>query len=415
MTSIITYVSDGPTTTPVGTAYTTVRRTRLSTSFRYDAGYLGLPGAYAIDPQLPVVGGGGARSLLGAGLPGAFSDAAPDRWGRNMISKRLRAQALADGRTPPTIGDVDYLLGVSDTTRQGALRFKLDEDGDFQHPGATVPKLISLPELRRAAEKVATDDPDEMTGIKILLDAGTGSLGGARPKASVRDGDQLFIAKFTHPDDEWSVIAWEKTALDLAEAAGISVPHTELLDIDGHDVLLLKRFDRRGHQRVGYISAMTLLQGSDGTHHDYIEIAEALAEHGSAASADLEQLWRRIAFSVAIHNTDDHLRNHGLLREGAGWRLSPAFDVNPNPSLSSARVTSIGGSSDLATDIIGLLTYSRTFGISAERAREIINEVVDAVRHYPEFARRNTVPTGEIARFAATLDATIDTLANGTP
>lgn len=410
MTSILAYVSEGSTTKRVGTAYTSIRRSNLTTSFRYEPDYLALPGAYAIDPELPVITG--STAIQRDGLPGAFGDAAPDRWGRNLISKRIRAQALEDGRTPPSIDEVDYLLGVNDSTRQGALRFKAEEAGEFLHPGMTVPKLLALPELRRAAEKVAASDPDDLTAIKALLDAGTGSLGGARPKASVRDGEQLCIAKFTHPDDEWSVIAWEKTALDLAERAGITVPRTELLHVDNYPVLLLERFDRQAERRIGYISAMTLLQAVDGSHHDYIEIAEALMDLGTRPKADLEELWRRIAFSIAIHNTDDHLRNHGLLRQGSGWALAPAFDINPNPSLPSVRQTSIGGSDGLASDLIGLVSHADTFGISGARAASIISEVVSAARDYRDVARRNSVPAGEITRFASTLEVTIDALAD---
>jgi len=411
MTSILTYLSEGSATTRIGTAYTSIRRSNLATSFRYEPDYIARTGAYSIDPELPLAGGTSSRAILRTGLPGAFGDAAPDRWGRNMISKRLRAAALDEGRSPPSIDEVDYLLGVSDSTRQGALRFKTDETGDFLHSGVEVPKLIALPRLRRAAEKVASSDPDDMTAIKELLDAGTGSLGGARPKASVRDGDQLYIAKFTHPDDEWSVIAWEKTALDLAESAGISVPRRELVRVDDHDVLLLERFDRRSEERIGYISAMTLLQSTDGTHRDYVEIAEALADHGSRPAADLEELWRRVAFSVAINNTDDHLRNHGFLHRDSGWQLSPAFDINPNPNISSARVTSIGGSSDRSTDLLGLMSYAATFGVSGTRARAIISEIVGATKNYRDVARRNSVPSAEIVRFSATLDVTIAALA----
>lgn len=190
MSRILTYLElDGRTWT-VGNAYFNFRRGRLTATFSYDRDYLAARGAYAIDPELRLSSGSWA---LPHGLPGAFSDAAPDRWGRNLIAKRLRAQAGIDGRAAPTLDDRDYLLGVSDETRQGALRFKTDIDGDFQHPAPDVPKLIALPTLLHAANAVAGDEPDNMEAVKTLLDAGTGSLGGARPKASVRDGDRLLI------------------------------------------------------------------------------------------------------------------------------------------------------------------------------------------------------------------------------
>jgi HipA-like C-terminal domain/Sigma-70, region 4 len=201
-----------------------------------------------------------------------------------------------------------------------------------------VPKIVNLPEVLNASDRVArgdTIDLADLSAIRILLDAGTGTLGGARPKASVvGDDGVLQIAKFPHPDDDWEVMAWEKTALDLAERAGIEVPRRTIAHINGRAVLLLDRFDRSGGQRVGYMSAMTLVQGRDGGGsgaRDYLELAAELADVSAATDADLSALWRRIAFSVAIHNTDDHFRNHGFLRQGSGWRLSPVFDVNPNP------------------------------------------------------------------------------------
>ena len=415
MTAIFTFMCNSGRTVRVGTAYTTARRSALSTTFSYDEGYLAHSNAYSIDPDFPVSDGTSARGLTRSGLPGSFSDAAPDRWGRNLISKRVRSDAAAEGRTPPIVTEVDYLLGVSDEIRQGALRFTSDPGGPFLRAETDVPKLVSLPQLMRAAEKVAGADTDDLAAIKVLLDAGTGSLGGARPKASVRDGDKLLLAKFAHPDDEWSVIAWEKTALDLAGAAGIEVARSELVRIDDKPVLLLDRFDREGADRVGYISAMTLLRDSDGTSHDYVEIAEALAEDGDSVASDLEQLWRRMAFSIAINNTDDHLRNHGFLRRPGGWALSPAFDINPNPQLSSTRVTTIGGSGDRASEITGLFSYASTFGLSQARAVAIVTEVADAARGYKTAAARNHVPSEELSRFATTIDSATEALSEASP
>jgi serine/threonine-protein kinase HipA len=308
----------------------------------------------------------------------------------------------------PTLDDRDYLLGVSDETRQGALRFKTDIGGEFQHPAPDVPKVIALPALLHAADAVARDEPDNIEAIKTLLDAGTGSLGGARPKASVRDGDRLLIAKFPHHGDGWSVIAWEKTALDLAEAAGISVPRRQLVGIEGSPVLLLDRFDREGAHRVGYVSAMTLLEAQDGQPRDYTEIAETIPENSSATTDDLRQLWRRIAFSVAVHNTDDHLRNHGFLRHEAGWRLAPAFDINPNPELAVQRVTSVGGAANPADEVNALLAYSENFGLTDRQARVVLREVADAAGNWAAVARRNGIAEAEIGRFDQTLKHTVD-------
>ncbi|SDT77180.1 type II toxin-antitoxin system HipA family toxin [Actinoplanes derwentensis] len=405
MSRLRTYVELAGRTVAAGDAHFNFRRGRLTATFSYERDYLALPGAYAVDPALGLATGAWP---LPQGLPGAFSDAAPDRWGRNLIAKRLRAEAVVEGRAMPTLDDRDYLLGVSDETRQGALRFKTDADDVFQHPSPDVPKLIALPTLLHAANAVARDEPDNLDAIKTLLDAGTGSLGGARPKASVRDDKRLMIAKFPHHSDGWSVIAWEKTALDLAEAAGIPVPGRQLVGIDGSPVLLLDRFDREGPNRIGYISSMTLLEAQDGQPRDYTEIAEILPENSSSAVEDLRQLWRRIAFSIAIHNTDDHLRNHGFLRRASGWRLAPAFDVNPNPELAAQRVTSVGGATRPADEVSALLVYAENFGLTDQQARTILRDVADAAANWGSIARRNGIAQAEIARFEPTLSHTID-------
>lgn len=393
-------------TVEVGTAYFTRHRNVLSTTFEYSPGYLGRKGAYAIDPALAMFKG---RQQV-TGLPGAFADCSPDRWGKNLITKRLQAQALQEGRTPPSLGDVDFLVGVSDVTRQGALRFKADADGPFLDPELTVPKMVELPRLLRAADRVSRDGGD-LAAIKALLDAGSGSLGGARPKASVRDRDRLLIAKFPNQRDEWDVMAWEKTALDLADRAGIEVPGNELVTIDGRHVLVLERFDRVGPQRVGYISAMTLVEASDGDVRDYIEVAETLPEQGARTSADLRELWRRIAFSVAIHNTDDHLRNHGFLRDGpAGWRLSPVFDVNPNPNLAEQRVTGIGGARARTDELNGLMTYAETFDLSDTEARRILREVSDATTDWRRVAATHGISPAERNRFEGAFEGLRDAI-----
>lgn len=384
----------------VGTAHFSRRRNVLSTSFRYSADYLGRRGAYPIDPGLALFAG----SHHVAGLPAAFADCCPDRWGKNLITKQVQAEALRDGRTAPSLSDFDFLVGVSDLTRQGALRFSNAPGAAYLAPDLTVPKLVELPRLLRAADTVAQDG-DDLAAIKALLDAGSGSLGGARPKASVRDGSRLLIAKFPHLSDDWDVMAWEKTALDLAELAGIAVPGRELVTIDGRSVLILERFDRDGENRLGYISAMTLVGADDGEVRDYTEVAEILPEHGSRASQDLQELWRRIAFSVAIHNTDDHLRNHGFIRENPlGWRLSPLFDVNPNPDVAAARVTGIGGSRTRADELTGLLAYAAVFDLDEADAKRVLAEVNDATADWRRVAAANGIAKSEQARFEGAFD-----------
>jgi serine/threonine-protein kinase HipA len=206
--------------------------------------------------------------------------------------------------------------------------------------------------------------------------------------------------------DRWDVMAWEKTALDLAEQAGIEVPARQLLDVGGQSVLLVDRFDRTGDgQRVGYMSTLTLCAADDGDHRDYLEVAEHLAVVSAAPEKDLAQLWRRILFGLGINNTDDHLRNHGLLRTGPGWRLSPAFDLNPNPRVGAAHATSIGGVDGGVEAVTALMTAARLFGLTTAGATRVVSEVAQAVAGWRTIASRNGLRPAELPRFEAVFGA----------
>jgi len=392
---------------PAGTAFIERSRNSTNTTFRYDDEYLARPTSYALDPALSMFEGPQSMD----GLPGAFQDCSPDRWGRNLIGKRIRSQTALEGRHAPSIGEVDYLVGVGDVTRQGALRFRVSVASPYLDPDPNVPKLIALPKLLRASEIVARDEGDDMAAIKALLDAGTGSLGGARPKASVRSDEGLLIAKFPHHNDRWDVMGWEKTVLDLAERAGIPAPWRDLVHVGDKRALLLRRFDRTGTSRIGYMSAMTLIGGSDGGDYDYVDIAEFLPEHGAAVNEDLAQLWRRVVFSIAVHNTDDHMRNHGFLRHGAGWRLSPIFDVNPNPNLGETRATSIAGA-ESAEEVDGVMALATDCGLSAKQARQIIGDVLEATAAWRDAATRNGIAESSQARFSDAFEARRADLSN---
>jgi len=267
-----------------------------------------------------------------------------------------------------------------------------------------------LPELLTLARQAADDlsgagGGAHFAAIKTLLEAGTGSLGGARPKASIDDGGALYLAKFPHAKDRWNVMRWEKIALDLAQAAGVIVPENRLLDVDGASVLLLRRFDRDAEgRRIGYVSALTLLGHPDGQAGDYLEIAEAFAPVAELPAQDLEQLWRRILVSLLLHNTDDHLRNHGFLRSQTGWRLSPVFDVNPNPELAASRATSIDGAVMIDAEGEALMRVCEWFGLSDEAAHQAAHEAREAFSQWRYIARANGAPDGEIKLFAPVLD-----------
>ena len=386
----------------VGDAYFDIARGQISTTFKYSGDYLEARWAFPIDPALPL----STAPFNVSGMPGAFGDCAPDRWGRNLVTKQHRRLVAAGDARDRRLTEVDYLLGVSDTTRQGALRFRRAASGDFLATGAHVTKTVSLPELQRAADEAADGSG---AAIKRLLDAGTGSLGGARPKASVSGDDgRLLIAKFSRPSDEWNLILWERVALELARRAGITVPNTRLLRIEDRPVLLLDRFDRDGHQRIGYISAMTAADREDGEAADYVDVIEAIEDTSRQWRRDCRQLFRRVALSTAVHNTDDHLRNHGFLRSDAGWELSPAFDINPEPDIAVDRQTAINGVTEAEYEAEALLELAALCHLTVPEARTILKEVVEAVGQWRAFAVSLSVPARELEFVGGAIDKQLE-------
>jgi serine/threonine-protein kinase HipA len=376
-----------------------------SATFAYLPEYLAREDSYELDPRL-AEHTGQQQTAEGQALFGAFSDAAPDGWGRRLIRRNEIHHAEKHGVPERDIPEIDYLLGVRDQLRQGALRFRTSADGTYlgdDHRG--VPHLIDLQRLLGAAEQLERgQETDE--DLQLLLEGGS-SLGGARPKAHVLDTQgQLSIAKFPAPEnDKWDVIRWEAAALTLAGAAGLRVPEFRLHEIAGRPVLIVRRFDRDAGGRVGYVSAMTMLEAQDGAEGSYVEIAEAIEEHSPAASADLRELWRRIVFSRLISNTDDHLRNHGFLRTStAGWSLSPAFDLNPNPQaggrgFSTAIEERRGGS-----DIEAAIELAGLFRLTRQQALAAIEEVDRATSSWRDVAKAIGLEPGALERMAAAFE-----------
>jgi serine/threonine-protein kinase HipA len=364
------------------------RRGIESASFVYNDRYLADPDAYALDPGLPLVTGA-LQTPVGRALFGAFADSTPDRWGRTLIQRAERARAKAAATAPRSMSEVDLLLGVRDDLRQGALRFRLNGQGSFpatENSGA--PALTDLPALLDIAARAERDTAD-YEDLKRLLRAGS-SLGGARPKAHVLDAaGRVAIAKFpSDSSDTWNVMAWEKVALDLARDAGVGVPDSQLIRIGDRNVLVIDRFDRRGTARIGYGSAMTMLEASDGDQRSYLEIAEVIEQRSTAVAAELRQLWRRIAFSILISNTDDHLRNHGFLHErGDSWMLSPAFDLNPNPQPGSKDLSTAIDYTDTRASVDALMSVAAYFRLEASDALEILAEVTRAVTGWRTVAK----------------------------
>lgn len=382
------YVALGDRNLLAGRMYSHRHRGSESASFIYDDRYLADPSAYSLDPALPLVTGT-LQTPIGRALFGAFADSSPDRWGRTLIQRTERALAKTAATVPRSMSELDLLLGVRDDLRQGALRFRLSDHEPFlATEDSGVPILTDLPELLDIAARAERDVAD-YKDLKRLLQAGS-SLGGARPKAHVLyDAGRVAIAKFpSASSDTWNVMAWEKVALDLAQHAGVIVPHSQLLRVGDRHVLIVDRFDRRDGIRVGYASAVTMLEASDGDQHSYLEIAEVIEERSPTATADLRQLWRRIAFSILISNTDDHLRNHGFLHErGESWTLSPAFDLNPNPDPGPKNLSTAIDFTDTRADVETLMSVAAFFRLDTSEAIEVLDMVTREVAGWRNVAR----------------------------
>ncbi len=376
--------------TPVlaGRLYSHRRGRSESATFAYDARYLADADAYQLDPALPMVSGM-LQTPTRLHIFGAFADSCPDRWGRRLIQRAETRAATVDGRTPRSFGEFDLLVRVRDDLRQGAIRYAYD-DRFLDDQATGVPAMTDLPALLSASDDVAGDGDGDPQSLALLLRAGS-SLGGARPKAHVRGDDgRIAIAKFPSPADDWNVMAWERTALQLAEAAGVEVPGHRLVKVADRDVLVVDRFDRlEGGLRRGYQSAMTALECTDGDQGSYLEIAAIIEERSRRATAELEQLFRRVAFNILISNTDDHLRNHAFVHvRGDVWQLSPAFDLNPNPE-AGPRQLSTAIDKDTVADIDDLLATAGYYRLSDDAALAVMRQVRDAVSTWRPVAARN--------------------------
>ena len=390
----------------VGRLWCHNRKGRESASFEYYDSWLKHPEHFALEPALALTAGS-FHTLADQSLFGSIGDSAPDRWGRVLMRRAEGQRARAAGETMRTLGEADFLLGVNDEARQGALRFADTPDGPFLAPKSqrTIPPLVDLPKLLSATERFLADE-ENAEDLRILLAPGS-SLGGARPKASVRDTDgHLSIAKFPRKDDDYNVVVWEAVALVLAEKAGLSVPKWRLETVMDKPVLIIRRFDRAGERRIPFLSAMSMLQAKDNEPHSYLEIADALRQYGAEPVADLAELWRRIVFSILISNTDDHLRNHGFIYERhKGWRLSPAYDMNPTPVEVKPRIlTTTIDLNDGTASLDLALSVAKDFRLSPDEARAIIKEVGAGVSQWRDVAQRHGLDRREIDRMASAFE-----------
>ena len=397
--------SDLQPQTRVGTlfnAHGTVR-------FEYDKTWLKGGPAFLLDPTLtldeaPFFPGDGSSNF------GVFLDSSPDRWGQKLMQRREGLQARDAKRLPRGLNAWDFLVGVQDETRQGALRFRLE--GTETYLGAeknSAPPVTSLRELEAIAEALSEEKVENLDDLRrwlAVLVAPGASLGGARPKANFRDADKsLWIAKFPAADDQGDVALWEHVLHTLARRADIDVPYVRLARLNSKfHTLCSKRFDRDGQgNRVFYASAFTMLRKVENSNDaSYIDIAQFIQDNGASPAADLERLFRRVAFNVCVGNRDDHLRNHGFLLGIDGWRLAPAFDVNPSPK--AQHVLSIDGSTN-ESDLAAVHGSAWAYGLDAKQADDIIERVMAVVDDWELEASKQGLSAGEILEVSPAFNA----------
>jgi serine/threonine-protein kinase HipA len=386
---------------------------RESAAFEYDPEWLAAADRFTIDPALSLVGGAQfhRKSREGSVFHAAIADTEPDGWARRVIQRdhaKRRQEARRNRETVDTnpLNSLDYLLAVDDISRVGALRLQ-DEDGVFcratEEGRGTAPPLIELGQLLAATRAVETNS-ETAADLAYLRGRGT-SVGGMRPKCTVVDGEgRLSIGKFPSVGDERAVTKGEVLALKLAAAAGIDAAESKLIDSDGASVALIRRFDRpEGGGRLMYVSAATMLgaEPADPGGHAYTEIVDTIRQYGARPQVDIEELWRRIAFSILITNVDDHLLNHGFLHVDRGqWRLAPAFDVNPTPDKARELKTWVSDDTGPEASVDALISVIPYFRISGSRAKKILNEVETVVARWRDQARELGMSATELDQYA---------------
>ncbi len=366
-------------------------------SFAYHKDWLQSDYTYQLDPDLGLFEGiqylNDEKSNFGL-----FLDSSPDRWGRVLMKRREAALARKEERKTDKLFETDFLLGVFDGHRMGALRFKLDKEGSFLNDNKALasPPWTSIRELEQISLRLedddSLDDPDYLKWLQMLVSPGS-SLGGARPKASVLDNQgSLWIAKFPSKNDDDDIGGWEMVTYDLAIQSGIVMAESKAEKFSSNQhTFLTKRFDRTiTGKRIHFASAMTLLGYTDGTDASsgvsYLELVDFITKHGASPENDLKQLWRRIVFSICVSNTDDHLRNHGFLLTDRGWVLSPAYDINPVETGMGLKLNI--SEDDNALDLYLALEVAPYFRIEKEEGGIIINEIRGVVSQWKKYANK---------------------------
>jgi len=377
---------------------------RKSFSFQYDNNWINSREQLLLDPDIGWYGG--PQFPNKKENFGIFTDSMPDTWGRKLMQRKAAHTARTEGKKTPGLHEVDYLLGVHDFTRMGALRFKTNPQGPFLDNDAhkPAPPWTSIRELQYSARTFEQDlMQEEERWIELLLAPGS-SLGGARPKANIIDDNgELWIAKFPSRNDNINKANWEYLAHLLAIQSGIPMSECRLENVYGdHHTFFTKRFDRLFDERIHFSSAMTMTGYHEELIKDYnpsyLEIAEFIQHNATSSKEDLQQLWRRIVFNIAISNTDDHLRNHGFLLSDKGWRLSPAYDLNP-----SVDKTGLGLNIDLDSNDLDLelaKNVGEYFQLNNKEMNQIIEEVRDGTSNWREHAHNLNIPRQEQEQMA---------------
>jgi len=390
----------------VGRLWSRSTKGRESASFEYDKSWIASQSRFPLEPLL-TMDAGTHHTQAGRPLFEAIGDSAPDRWGRALMRRSARKTAEREGRTPRTLLEIDYLLLVDDRIRQGALRFRDANTSEFlASTQPATPPLVDLPRLLSASDHVL-NDTDTEDDLRLLLAPGS-SLGGARPKAAVVDSNgSLAIAKFPAKGDEYHVELWSCVALELARKAGIKVPLHRMTTVEDQQVLLVTRFDRDGENRIPFLSAMSMIGAADNETHSYLELVDAIRQHGADVREDLRELWRRILLTVLVSNVDDHLRNHGFLYDTSkrGWRLSPAYDLNPVPVDVKPRILSMmidEGDNSASFDLV--LKIGDYFGLENDEMKVITGEVAGAVSTWHDEAKRLGISSEQINRMATAFE-----------
>jgi len=382
-------------------------------SFSYSDSWLKSRYSQILDPELQLYSGSQYASDEKHNF-GVFLDSSPDRWGRILMKRHEAALARSEFRIEKTLRESDYLLGVFDGHRMGALRFKENPEGTFLNNNEKVafPPWTSIRELEqislRLEDDEAIDDPEYFKWLMMLLNSGS-SLGGARPKASVIDSKKnLWIAKFPSKSDNKDVGGWEMVANELAGNAGLNITDSKIQKYSSrYNTFLTKRFDRTTNgERIHYASAMTMLGYTDGTDFhtgaSYLEIVDFLTNNGADIENDLTELWRRIVFNIFISNTDDHLRNHGFILTDRGWILSPVFDINPNEDGSGLSLNI--SLDDNALDLDIPLEIAEYFRLNKEIGLKIIDQIRKSVSNWRNVANKYQLPKSEQEFLAKVFD-----------